>query len=56
MLVNLTTGVNFTNILWEAFCAQAISAAFLYLHVGFVLLWQTKIGRKADLKLLVKLT
>ncbi len=43
--------VNFTNILRS--CEKA---AFLYLKFGFILVWHTKIGKKAALKMLVKLT
>jgi hypothetical protein len=41
------TGVNFTNIL----CGD-----FLYLKLGIILFRRKKIGRKAALKMLVKLT
>jgi hypothetical protein len=47
MLVKLTTGVNFTNI---------ICAAFSYLDLRFVLFWRKNIGAKAACIMLVKLT
>ncbi len=47
LFVELTLGVNLTNIL---------HAAFLYLHFGFVLFLLKNFDAKADLKMLVKLT
>jgi len=56
MLVKLTQGVNFINILCAPFCVKVFCAAFLLLHFGFVVFWQKNISTKATCKMLVKLT
>ncbi len=52
----LPPGVNFTNILWAAFCMKVFYAVFLRLQFGFVIFWQKEFGTKAAHKILVKLT
>jgi hypothetical protein len=44
--------VNFTNILH----VKVLRAAFLFLHLRYVVFWRKNIGAKAALKMLVKLT
>ncbi len=47
-------GVNFTNILSEQiFCTKVfcLCAAFLYLELGFEILWQKNISTKAARKI-----
>jgi len=48
-------GVNFTNILWAAFSNESVLKLFYFLHFGFVIFCQKKMGAKAAHKLLVKL-
>ncbi len=55
MLMKLTAGINFENILQAAFYTEVFSAAFLYLHFSFVIFWWTNIGAKAAHKMLAKL-
>jgi hypothetical protein len=52
----LPPGVNFTNILWAAFCLNVFCKAFICLQFGFVIFWQKDFGTKAAHKMLVKLT
>ena len=48
--LKLLPNVNFTNILWAAFCAKMCCVAFLYLQFVFVIFWQKEIGRKLLVK------
>jgi hypothetical protein len=54
-LMKLTSGLNFINILLEAFFVFFLRAAFLYSQFGFVIFWQKNICAKAAYKMLVKL-
>jgi len=54
MLMKMTQGVNFTNILREPFCAKLCCAAFSYLQFGSVISWQKNISTKAALGKLTK--
>ena len=56
MLVKLTSGDNFTNILQAAFLYKNVFAAFMCLQLGFVTFCRKEIGAKAAGKMLVKLT
>jgi len=52
MLMKLTTGVNFINILCGSFCTKVFWPAFFSLRFGFVIIWRKDIGAKAVLLLL----
>jgi hypothetical protein len=57
MLLKLTTGVNFTNILLQAFSNQSgFFATFMILQLGFVSFCVKIISKKTGHKVLVKLT
>jgi len=50
MLVKLTLGVNFINILHERFLHKSALRSFSLVHYGFVIFWQKDIGKKALVK------
>jgi len=56
MLVKLTTGVNFINILCARFLYKVLCTTFMRLQCWFVIFCRKEIGAKAACKMLVNLT
>ncbi len=56
MLMILTPGVNFTNVLRAAFTYVSCAHSFFCIHFRFVLYWRKPTGTKAARRTLVNLT
>jgi hypothetical protein len=56
MLMKLTPGVNFTNILRAAFSYKSFLCSFYVLTIWVCNFWRKDLGTKAVHKMLVKLT
>jgi len=56
MLMKLTPGVDFTNILQAAFLRKGLLKLFATDSLALLFFWQKNIGSKAACKMLIKLT
>jgi len=56
MMMKLTPGVNFINILHAHFCTDVLCSTFFYLHVTREKLNKTLLYEKGARKMLMKLT